>query len=178
MERLEGAVKHIIILNVLIYIVAKAVPDISMLLYDYGKIYYPASEKFGVWQYLTYMFLHSRTSLGHILFNMLGLYFFGSSLRREWGNTKFVFFYLSAGVGAALISTGVDYNMLTYFQSFPVPAIGASGAIYGLLAAYAVFYPDRIVSMIFPPISMPAKYFVLILVGMDFFLGLSGAKTE
>ena len=119
------------------------------------------------WQLVTYMFMHG--GFGHLFFNMYTLYIFGSVLERVWGTKKFLLFYFVTGIGAALVHILVQY--LT--GSFAL-TVGASGAIYGLLMGYAMLYPDAIMSLIFPPISMKAKWFVLIFAAIELFTGVTG----
>lgn len=125
--------------------------------------------EFQVWTPLTYMFLHA-SSIGHILFNMLVLWMFGSELEYRWGSRFFLTYYLVCGVGAALLYSLVAF--IYYWSSgdyFPLqtPVIGASGAIYGLLVAYGLVFGERVIHfmLIFP---MKAKYFAMILGGIAF----------
>ena len=115
------------------------------------------------WQLATYMFLHDPGGIGHILFNMLSLWMFGCDLERDWGSKKFLQYYFLCGIGAGI--SVVIASML--FGGMNVPTIGASGAIYGILMAYGVLYPDRILLMnfLFP---IKAKYFVMIVGAIAF----------
>ena len=122
------------------------------------------------WQLVTYMFMHG--GFGHLFFNMYTLYIFGSVLERVWGTKKFLLFYFVTGIGAALVHILVQY--LT--GSFAL-TVGASGAIYGLLMGYAMLYPDSIMTLIFPPISLKAKWFVLIFAGIELLLGITGTQA-
>ena len=119
------------------------------------------------WQLVTYMFMHG--GFGHLFFNMYTLYIFGSVLERVWGTKKFLLFYFVTGVGAALVHIVVQY--LT--GSFAL-TVGASGAIYGILMGYAMLYPDSVLTLLFPPISLKAKWFVLIFAGIELLTGVSG----
>ena len=118
---------------------------------------------FRVWQLVTYMFLHG--GVFHILFNMLALWMFGVELERTFGTQRFLNFYLFCGIGAGLCVVLADY----LFGNPKVPTIGSSGAIYGILMANAVLWPDRIIlfSFLFP---IKMKYFVMI-IGAIAFLG-------
>ena len=120
-------------------------------------------EYFAIWQPFTYMFLHDPYGFGHILFNMLALWMFGADLERDWGTRRFLKYYFVCGVGAAICD--ILFNAL--FGSLNVRTIGASGAIYGLLLAFGMLYPDRIVlfSFLFP---IKAKYFVMIIGAIAF----------
>ena len=122
------------------------------------------------WQLVTYMFMHG--GFGHLFFNMYTLYIFGSVLERVWGTKKFLLFYFVTGVGAALVHIVVQY--LT--GSFAL-TVGASGAIYGILTGYAMLYPDSVLTLLFPPISLKAKWFVLIFAGIELLLGVTGTQA-
>ena len=130
---------------------------------------------FAVWQHFTYMFLHDPTSFGHILFNMLTLWMFGMDLERDWGTKRFLTYYFVCGVGAGLCD--VIANVVT--GNLGTRTIGASGAIYGLLLAFGMLYPDRTVlmSFLFP---IKAKYFVMIMGAIAFLssIGSSGSRVS
>ena len=106
MTRITETVKHLIIINALLFLVAKFVyPPLQELF----ALHFPQNPDFGLWQYVTHMFMHSQQSFMHIAFNMFGLWMFGSPLEQMWGRNKFLFFYFSAGIGAGLIYTAVNY---------------------------------------------------------------------
>jgi len=210
MGRLTNTVKHLIIINVLFFVGKLAMPDVFDRLFS---IYYFENPNFRIWQPITHMFMHG--DFGHILFNMFGLYMFGSPLEAQWGRNKFLFFYFSAGLGAALIHTLVNYyhfhsgfdallaagatedqiwelvnsvlregyykpipelgdQAANFFTSFNTPALGASGAIYGILVAFGLMYPNVELMLIFLPIPIKAKYFIPVLLLIDLFSGLTG----
>lgn len=109
---------------------------------------------------------------------MISLYFFGPPLENLWGPKRFLFFYLVAGLGAALIHMGSSYY--EYIQDptqYIVPALGASGAVYGVLVGFAMLFPRRKIMLLFPPIPMPAGVLVLLMIGYDLYAGLSGSGT-
>lgn len=123
-----------------------------------------------IWQFATYMFVHS-SGLFHILFNMIVLWMFGSELERLWGSRFFLIYYLTCGIGAAVIYAGVLLGIFIFSEStvspfLNVPVVGSSGAIFGLLAAYGVIFKDRIIlfMLIFP---MKARTFTYILAGVE-----------
>jgi len=119
-------------------------------------------ENFYVWQLVSYMFLHG--GLWHLLFNMIVLYFFGNTLEMAWGPRHFLKYYVVCGVGAGLLHMAVSYN---------TSVIGASGAVYALLLAYALMYPNQIVLLWFAfPIKV--KYLVGGIAAIDLFMGLRG----
>lgn len=190
MRNIPDIIKQLIIINVLIFIGSQYVGQIS---YDLLALHYPKNELFGIWQLLTHMFMHG--SITHLLFNMFGLWMFGSPLIQMWGKNKFLFFYLSSGLGAALLQllvyhlqiqsliddlVGQGYMLneiipsLQQSQSlFNVTMVGASGALYGVLVAFAFSFPNAELMLIFLPIPIKAKYFVPLVLLMDIFFGFS-----
>lgn len=126
-----------------------------------------------LWRLVTYMFLHSRLGFGHILFNMLSLWMFGVELERMWGTRYFLKFYFVCGVAAALTTVVLSFVPLAIFGGlYNTLTIGASGAIFGILLAYALYFPHRpiLVMLMFP---VPAKYFVMIMGGISLMMALS-----
>jgi membrane associated rhomboid family serine protease len=124
---------------------------------------YAVTHQLAAWQLITYLFLHG--GFFHILFNMLTLWMFGGDLERQWGTRRFLFYYFLTGIGAGLC-------VVLVHPSSMVPTLGSSGAIYGLLLAFGMLYPNRqiLFFMIFP---IPAKYFVMILGAIAFLSALS-----
>ena len=177
-------VKNLIILNVLMYIITMLTGN---FMYEKFALYYPASPLFKPYQIVTHMFMHG--GFFHILFNMYTLFIFGSVLERVWGGQKFLFYYFVTGLGAAALHIGVMYleansameaaqagvysASIKLQQIYMTPTVGASGAIYGLLLAYGMLFPNNIMQLIFPPIALKAKYFVMIFGGLELFLGFS-----
>ena len=172
MSNVPQAVKNIIIINLLVWIMTAL--DRNGILFSYCSLYPGYGNVLPVWYrpwtFVTYMFLHG--GFGHLFFNMYALYLFGGMLERVWGTKKFLFYYFATGIGAALIHIGVQVLTSDY-----APTIGASGAIFGLLLAYAMLYPDSMMGLVFPPITMKAKWFVLIYAAIELVLGVSGAKS-
>ena len=132
-------------------------------------------RKLWLWQLGTYMFLHG--GLFHILFNMLALWMFGTELERVWGTRYFLKFYFVTGIGAGVLT--VLFSLLPFGrvarQLYGSDIIGASGAIYGLLLAYALYFPDRPDLHVSASFRFPAKYFVLIMGAIAFYASVSGA---
>ncbi len=124
---------------------------------------------FQPWQLLTYGFLHSPTYLGHIFFNMFGLWMFGRDLERMMGPKRFLTYYLTCVVGAGIVQLIVAGN-----QGGVYPTLGASGGVFGILLAYGLAFPNRMVILLIPPIPMRAKYFVLVFGLLELYLGVSG----
>ena len=208
MRSLPDIVKQLIIINVLFFLGSMSLGNAA---YDLLALHYPQNPKFAPWQVVTHMFMHG--SINHILFNMFGLWMFGGTLAQMWGRNKFLFFYLSTGLGAAALQIGINYfqistvvgqlveagysaNSLTetlqsgqyntawsndisqtqlsqLLTSFNISMVGASGALYGILVAFAFLFPNTELMIIFLPIPIKAKYFVPILLASDLFFGFS-----
>jgi membrane associated rhomboid family serine protease len=151
------AVKWIIIANVAIFVVTSTLAPAAS---DYfGLIPERVIERGWIWQLVTYMFLHAGAM--HILFNMLGIWLFGVELERRWGTPFFIKYYAVSGIGGGLTFLLLsllpfDATALTYMT----PAVGASGALFGLLLAFAIYYPDRPILLIL--VFVPARIFVMI----------------
>jgi membrane associated rhomboid family serine protease len=129
-----------------------------------------------LWRVATYMFVHSRMGFGHILFNMLALWMFGVELERMWGTRYFLKFYFFCGVWAALTTLLLSFVPVAIFDPLYMSlTIGASGAIFGILLAYALYFPHRpiLVMLMFP---IPAKYFVMIMGGISLLASLSASS--
>ena len=186
---LPEAVKNIIIINILVYLATSLNGD---FMYKNFALFYPTSPFFHWWQPLTHMFMHG--GFWHLFFNMYTLYIFGSVLERVWGTKKFLIFYFVTGFGAAAVHTSVEWIQMAHWMTQVAengsmaaqasihalkmtPTVGASGAIYGLLMGYAMLYPDSIMRLVFPPVAMKAKWFVLIFGAIELLTGLSGAGT-
>lgn len=167
-------VKWLLISNVALFV-------LGFFLYRAGmyEIFLPFSlvprsvlQSFALWQPFTYLFLHDPTGFGHILMNMLVLYMFGSTLESVWGTRRFLRYYFICGVGAGLCV--VAANLL--FGGMDTRTIGASGAIYGLILAFGVLFPDATIlfMFIFP---MKAKYFVMIIGAITFMSSMAGSNS-
>ncbi len=178
-------VKNLLLINVLMYIITMITGN---FMYGNFALFYFDSPLFKPYQLVTHMFMHGGFT--HILFNMYTLYIFGCVLERVWGSQKFLFYYFVTGIGAALLHMGVmwlqlqgyiaDLNAGDMFARAEIeallttPTVGASGAIYGLLLAYGMLFPDNIMQLIFPPVALKAKWFVIIFGALELLLGLSG----
>jgi membrane associated rhomboid family serine protease len=144
---LPTVVKNLIIINVLVFLG-------NWLLFhnrfdDMLALYHPSSPFFRPYQIVTYMFMHG--SFWHLFFNMFALWMFGVELEHVWGPRRFLVYYLACGLGAAAL----------HFLLSSVAIIGASGAVFGILLAYGFMFPNRQLMLLFPPIPLKAKYFVI-----------------
>lgn len=130
-----------------------------------------ASPGFAPWQLVTYAFLHG--SMSHILFNMFGLYMFGSEVERLFGSRFYLAYYFASVVAAGL--THLAVNALIGGPAIPV--VGASGGIYGLLLAFGVYFPHRTVVLLIPPIPMKARTFVFVFAVVELVFGVTGTAS-
>ncbi len=163
------AIKAIIITNVVAFIASLILPSITL-----GLGMRPADVvgRLFLWQLVTYMFLHG--GIFHILFNMLALWMFGVELERMWGSRAFTKYYFVSGVGAALTTLILSFTPLAFAdQLYYSLTIGASGAVYGVLLAYAMYFPNRpiYIYFVFP---IPARYFVMIMGAISLLSSMNG----
>lgn len=179
-------IKNLIIINVLVWI-AQLIYDKQegvLTMWLTGKIaLWPISHpEFSPYQVATHMFAHSSYNWDgqqssvvfiHILFNMLGLFMFGRILENVWGPKRFLFFYLVCGVGAAAAHLSVQY-----FTGGGAPAVGASGAVMGVFAAFAYLFPNTELIIIPIPIPIKAKWAVLAFIALDLFGGISSVPGD
>jgi membrane associated rhomboid family serine protease len=127
------------------------------------------------WQAATYMWLHAPGSLVHIGFNMLALWMFGSPVAAAWGERAFLRFYLICGIGAGFVIAAWPALPILFglspATSYVIPTLGASGAVFGVLLAYSLLWPDRTIMLLFPPIPIKAIYFIPLILGMGLLFG-------
>jgi membrane associated rhomboid family serine protease len=163
------AVKLLLIVNVALFFMNVIVGDVMTARLGLSPL--SVFENGALWQPITYMFLHSTRGLSHILFNMLALWMFGTDLERTWGTRFFTKFYFVTGIGAAATSLLLSLFIDDIYHS---TTVGASGAIYGLLIAYAMYFPHRVIYYIIFPI--PARVFVAIMGFIALWSSISGPE--
>lgn len=167
-------VKNLIIINLLI-LIATQVERFKLPMYEYLALFYPQSPFFKPHQLFTHMFMHG--DFFHLFFNMYALWIFGSPLERTWGSKRFLIFYIVTGIGAALFYILVQWVQITYFggnlyDAMTIPMVGASGAIFGVLLGFGMLFPNVILQLIFPPVRLKAKYFVMIYGAIELYLSI------
>ncbi|MDR8390133.1 rhomboid family intramembrane serine protease [Aliifodinibius sp. S!AR15-10] len=160
------AVKHLLIINGLFF-VGLSTPVVGQFLFQFGALWPIGSGLFQPWQLVTYMFLHG--GFGHIFMNLFALWMFGQAIENFWGTKRFVYYYFLTGIGAALLHM--------FIGGGGAPTVGASGAVYGILLAFGMMFPERPIMLLIPPIPIKAKYFVLIFGGLELFNGVVGTAT-
>ncbi len=135
-----------------------------------GFALWPFGAHFMPWQLLTYAFLHA--SITHLAFNMYGFWMFGRELEYLMGRRSFLLLYF-----ASILSAGLMQLFVTSVTGSVYPTIGASGGVFGLLLAYGMFFPNRMLMLIFPPIVLPAWLFVTLYAGIELILGATGTQA-
>ncbi len=204
---------NLIIINAIVWLAMLIVPSrLGIDIVSIGGLHYFTSPDFGAWQFITYMFMHSTQSFSHLLFNMFGLFMFGSTLERVFGQKRFLFFYITVGLGAALIQEGIyaiwihnlasanGFNSETMaiiakgmvpagvthaqymagaeiYSLINAPTIGASGAIYGILLAFGMIFPNLPLYFFFIPIPIKAKWMVIAYGVLELTLGVTGMQS-
>ena len=190
MREIPVVTKNLIAINVLMFLAFKAFERLGVDLNNLLGLHLFLAPDFSPYQLVTYMFMHGGFT--HILFNMYAVWVFGSILERVWGPSRFLFFYLATGIGAGLLQEAVQYiyftmNLAQYAQvnmggGLIIPmveylnmwtTVGASGAVYGILLAFAMTFPNEQLFMIPFPFPIKAKYFVMIFGALELVTGLS-----
>ena len=170
---LSTALKYLIGANVAIFTL-QFVAD-PWLTYTFGLMPIAVVRELRVWQLVTYMFLHG--SVLHILFNMVALWMFGAELEQAWGTREFLKFYFATGVGAGVLTVLFSFLPFGFAETLRHSVvIGASGAIYAVLLAFAMRFPDRLIYL-YLIVPIPAKYFVMIMGAIAFYASLGESGT-
>ncbi len=204
MIRISGMVKHLIIINVIMFVATLAIGNDGAMFYDLFAMHFPKNEAFKPWQIITHMFMHG--GFMHILFNMFALWMFGTPVEQTLGSKRFLFVYFSAGLGAVALQVGYYYfkyipmeaqalslgatheQILEVFKDGKVftaigqqfneiyyaSMVGASGCIMGILVAFGMINPNAELMMIFLPIPIKAKYFIPGIILLDLISGVTG----
>lgn len=157
------ATQLLIVLNVAVFLAVMALGDAVIAPFAL----WPLGPQFMPWQPVTYAFAHG--GLVHLLFNMFALSMFGSDLERIWGSRRYLTYYGACVLAAA--ATQLVFSALTGAQN---PTVGASGGVFGLLLAFAMVFPQRMIVPLFPPIPMRAPVFVAVYGALELFFGVTG----
>lgn len=190
-------VKNLLIINIIFYIATLIFrKGDSYLLVEWFAVFYFDSPFFKIWQVITYMFMHSPDNLMHIFFNMFALFTFGTALEYLMGSKRFLQFYMITGLGALVLQEAIQAievyniagsimpNFMELSQIAPEvfnalkpiylsPMLGASGAIFGLLIAFGMIFPNQELYLMFIPVPIKAKYFIPVYILLELFLGVS-----
>jgi len=185
----RGVAGQLILINIVVYFGSYLLlgqDQFNYETFDYdvmGRMalasFLPGSPHFEPFQIATHMFMHG--SLMHLLFNMLGIYWFGTMVEMVWKPQRFLFYYFACGLGAWALHVGIQWWELEKMGIDPGTwngsMLGASGAVFGIMVAFAMNFPDMEIRLLFPPIAMKAKYFVPIMAAAELFFGIGGVST-
>jgi rhomboid family protein len=178
MPSLPPVTRFLIIANVAIYVAELVTGSLLIDLFALWPIgQEPAgggwASRFYPWQLVTYSFLHAPDNLFHVFFNMLALWMFGSDIERVFGQRRYFVYYFCCVLTAALAQL-----IVSIMSGGPAyPTLGASGGVFGILLAFALYFPRRIIMLIFPPIPMPAWLFVIAYGLIELYLGVTGTQA-
>jgi len=203
---LPPVVKNLLIINGIFFIATIVLESTFHIdLVQFLGLHYPLSHNFGVWQLVSYMFMHG--GFGHIIFNMFALWMFGNTLENVWGPKRFLNYYLVTGIGAALVQILIAYIRIQSIESglnpdqialilqdgadvlsrgmnyqdtamanlnliINTPTVGASGAVFGILLAFGMMFPNSLIYVYFA-IPVKAKYFVMIYGAIELYMGFA-----
>lgn len=186
--------KNLIIINFLCWLASIALPKMGIDLIDWLGLHFPGTSEFRPYQFITYMFMHDTRSIEHVLFNMFAVYMFGRVLEQVWGAKRFLLFYIVTGLGAALTQEltwlwliqqiasanhiGIAEQLAFDANIHQLVTVGASGAVFGILLAFGILFPNVPLYIIFVPIPIKAKYFVIGYGLIELFLGFANLNGD
>ena len=183
LQNIPPVTRNLLIVNVIMFVATLIHP---VFMKGTFSMAFPLATDFRWWQPLTHMFMHD--GFFHIFFNMYSLVMFGMVVERVLGTRKFLWFYFITGFGAVALHTGVEFwQVHELIQKYPevhpqaiynsIPGVlGASGAVYGVLVAFAMLYPEAKLTLIFPPVTLNAKWWVIIFIGIELVTGITGTQ--
>lgn len=190
--------KNLIIINLLFWFASVTLPKVGIDLVQLLGLHFPGATDFKLHQLVSYMFMHDTKSIAHVFFNMFAVYMFGRVLETVWGSKRFLIFYMVTGIGAGLIQelawlfdlrdvvfgpheminlNGVQLMTKKEFLNLFV-TVGASGAVFGILLAFGMLFPNIPLYIMFVPIPIKAKYFVIGYGLIELFMGVANFKGD
>ena len=190
--------KNLVIINFIIWLASVVLQSrYSFSLADYLGLHYITADNFNAVQFITYMFMHDTSSIGHVFFNMFSVFIFGRTLEAVWGSKRFLIYYITTGIGAGIIQELVWFMPLIGVSGVTVPTIygaavtipveqyvtllntiGASGAVFGILLAFGMLFPNAELFIMFIPIPIKAKYFVAFYGLIELFYGVANMSGD
>lgn len=184
-QSMPKVTKNLLIINVIMFVFTLVNENFMV---EKFAMFYPASRYFHPWQIITHMFMHG--GFWHLFFNMYALVMFGMVVENSLGWKKFLTFYCITGLGAVALHTGVEFlqaqyflqhadtgGMTAYYTLLRTPTLGASGAIFGLMVGFAMLYPQAMMTLFPIPITLSAKWFVLLYVAIELFFGVTNVAS-
>lgn len=181
MRNLPTVTRYILVANLIVFLLTAVLQRYGLDLNAWGGLHYITASSFHWWQPFTYMFLHAN--LSHLFFNMFAVWMFGPVIEQKWGERRYALYYLVCGLGAAIVQEGVWAAMLANMSNhyaveavanyaYYMNTIGASGAVFGILFAFGWLFPDVPMYILFVPIPIRARIFVMIYAAIELFAGL------
>lgn len=170
MNRLPSITKHLLLINMLMWLLSSALANRGIQLSSILGLCDYRTGMFHIWQPVTYMFMHANFS--HLFCNMLAVLMFGATLEHEWGSKRYLTYYLICGIGAAAI------QQLVWLLSDGGITIGASGAVFGILLAFGWLFPEVKMFLLFLPIPIRARTFVILYAGFELMAGIAGTAGD
>jgi membrane associated rhomboid family serine protease len=177
-SQMSVVVKNLLIINGLMFLARYLFEEFMI---ETFSLFYPASHFFKFFQLLTHMFMHA--DLMHLFFNMYALWLFGNMIERIWGGRKFLFYYLITGFGAAGLHLLIEYMQIKSLDIFEysvrireiygTPMLGASGAVFGVLLAFGMMFPNTELQLLIPPVRLKAIWLVVIYGVLELFFGVT-----
>jgi membrane associated rhomboid family serine protease len=182
LSQMPAVVKNLLIINGLMFLASSLFENFMVGTFS---LFYPASPYFKFFQLLTYMFMHANFM--HLFFNMYALWLFGNMIEGVWGGKKFLLYYLITGLGAAGLHLLIEYmkirnmNIYEYSQQietlYLTPMLGASGAVFGVLLAFGMMFPNTVLQLLIPPVRLKAIWLVVIYGALELVFGVTSATT-
>ncbi|MDR1331961.1 MAG: rhomboid family intramembrane serine protease [Tannerella sp.] len=186
--------KNLIIINFLCWLASLALRRVNIDMVDLFGLHFPGTSEFRPYQFITYMFMHDTRSIEHVFFNMFAVFMFGRVLEQTWGTKRFLLFYFVTGLGAALtqelmwlqsIHAIASANHITVAEQLAfdpnvhyLVTVGASGAVFGILLAFGILFPNVPLYIMFVPIPIKAKYFVIGYGLLELIMGIAGFSWD
>jgi len=176
---LPPVIFNLLIANALVFLAVTVDPGLGRALFAHLALWPPApdaaaalrgAQPFRIWQLVTYAFLHG--GLAHLFFNLFAMWMFGMQIENAWGSKRFAVYYAVCVVGAGLVQLAVvSISGSTY------PTVGASGGVFGILLAFGMMFPNQRILLLFPPIPIRAKWFVIGYGAIELFAGITGTQS-
>ncbi len=193
-DRIPPVTKNIIIINLLVWLASITLPTVvsnslgvPFDLINWLGLHYFQAPDFRIYQLVTYMFLHDTSSFAHVFFNMFAVFMFGRTVEMTWGPKRFLIYYTLTGIGAAIIqqltwflALGASFSEIAMFgeQLNVLLTVGASGAVFGILLAFGMLYPNAPLFLMFIPVPIKAKYMMIIYGVMELFFGIANFSGD
>ncbi|OJU48229.1 MAG: rhomboid family intramembrane serine protease [Bacteroidales bacterium 45-6] len=190
--------KNLIIINIICWFAEIVFAKQEINLPGILGLHFFKSDDFNLYQFITYMFMHDPSGIGHVFFNMFAVFMFGPTLESLWGPKRFLIFYMVTGIGAGIVqqlawafdyrdlllnsamqvNTGAGIVSQSAFFNLLLPTVGASGAVFGILLAFGMLFPNVQLMLLFPPIPIKAKWFVIGYGAMELILGVANFSGD